>query len=354
MIHWPVDVTQSKYTKWYEQLVNKAKNRILPKDTYTEKHHVIPYCMTKDNSLENLVKFTAREHYVAHLLLWRMDMPPKWHNKMTMALHMMVNGSGYGKQKLARSEYIMPSKLVEKYRLERRDYLSKSMKGENNHFYGKKHSEETKALIKQRNVETKDIRSAKAMGEGNGFYGQIHTEEVKAHLSKKSKEYWADPDARNAASENKKKLWKDPEYRENLIAKQKARWANMSKEERSAHGRKSAKTKKANGFKMSDEARRKLSESRKKAYAEGKLVPWNKGKKVGVTSTPEARQAGSKKAVATKRANGTMPNFKGENNPFFGRTHSEETKAKIRAAKAAKKLTNLPNNFESLFDTKEK
>ena len=355
MINWPVDVTQNKYTRWYEQLVNKARNRKLPKDTYTEKHHVIPYCMTKDNSLENLVQFTAREHYVAHLLLWRMDMPPKWHNKMTMALHMMVNGSGYGKQKLARSEYVMPSKLVEKYRLEWREHLSNSMKGENNPFYGKTHSDETKALLVLRNAQNKHIRSEKLMGENNGMYGQTHTEEVKAVMSKKSKEYWADSDIREEQSERVRQKWKDPEYKENQRIKKLERWAKMSEEERSAIGKKSAAGRKANGTnKLSDEAKRKISESRKKAIAEGRIVPWNKGKKVGVTSSPEARRAGSRKRWETMRANNTAPDFAGEKNPFYGKTHSEETKAKIRATKAAKKLTNLPNNFESLFDYKKK
>ena len=284
MINWPVDVTQNKYTRWYEQLVNKARNRTLPKDTYTEKHHVIPYCMTKDNSLENLVQFTAREHYVAHLLLWRMTMPAKWHNKITMALHMMVNGSGYGKQKLARSEYVMPSKLVEKYRLEWRNHLSETTRGEKNHFYGKKHSEETKELIRKRNAETKHIRSAKSMGENNGFYGQTHTEENKAIISKKSKQHWADPNTRQKQSERVKQKWQDPEYKENQRIKKLERWAKMSEEERSAIGKKAAATRKANGKnKMSDEQKRKMSKSRKKAYAEGRLVPWNKGKKAAAT-----------------------------------------------------------------------
>ena len=346
MIIWPVTVKQNKYTKWYEQLVQSAVNRSLPKTTYTEKHHIIPKSMGGSDTAANLVDFTAREHYIAHLLLWRMSMAPKWHNKMTMALHMMVNGSGYGKQKLERSKYLMPSRLVEKYRLEWREHLSESMKGENNPFYGKTHSEETKAILKQRNAENKHIRSAKATGEGNPMFGTHHTEESKALISKRFKEYWADPDVKVAASENKKKLWEDPEYRENLTTKRRDRWANMSREERSAIGKKAVETKKANGynFKHSEERKKKQSEAMK-----GK-TPWNKGKKVGCFKSPEVRHQSAVKAAQTRKLNGTTPNFKGENNPFFGKTHSEETKAKIRATKAAKKLTNLPNKFKSLFD----
>jgi hypothetical protein len=350
MIIWPVTVKQNKYTKWYEQLVQSAVNRSLPKTTYTEKHHIIPKSMGGSDTAANLVDFTAREHYIAHLLLWQMTMAPKWHNKMTMALHMMVNGSGYGKQKLERSKYLMPSRLVEKYRLEWREHLSESMKGENNPFYGKTHSEETKELLRQRNAENKHIRSEKLKGENNGMYGKQHTEETKQYLSKTSKGWWTD-DLKQEQSERVKNQWQDNEYRKTQSQSRRARWSNLSEEQRSAIGQKAAATKKANGnSKLSEETKKKLSESRKKSFAEGKIVPWNKGKKVGCFKSQEVCRQSAVKAAQTRKLNGTTPNFKGENNPFFGKTHSEETKAKIRATKAAKKLTNLPNKFESLFD----
>jgi hypothetical protein len=40
--------------------------------TYYEKHHILPRSMGGDNSKENLVNLTAREHFLAHWLLWRM------------------------------------------------------------------------------------------------------------------------------------------------------------------------------------------------------------------------------------------------------------------------------------------
>lgn len=43
--------------------------KLNPASGYTEKHHILPKSMGGSNEEENLVKLTAREHYIAHLLL---------------------------------------------------------------------------------------------------------------------------------------------------------------------------------------------------------------------------------------------------------------------------------------------
>jgi len=55
------------YKKHYKLLINKAKNRVV--EGYKEKHHVIPRCMGGIDDKENIVELTAREHFLAHLLL---------------------------------------------------------------------------------------------------------------------------------------------------------------------------------------------------------------------------------------------------------------------------------------------
>lgn len=62
------------YKKIYDSLVEKAKVRGLNKskhDGYFEIHHIVPRCLGGDNSNENLVMFTGREHFIAHMLLWK-------------------------------------------------------------------------------------------------------------------------------------------------------------------------------------------------------------------------------------------------------------------------------------------
>jgi hypothetical protein len=55
------------YLLHYQNLINRAKNRILSE--YTESHHIIPRCLGGSDDAENLVKLTPEEHYVAHQLL---------------------------------------------------------------------------------------------------------------------------------------------------------------------------------------------------------------------------------------------------------------------------------------------
>ena len=93
--HSPGDMTFSllvifitmEYKKIYSRLIEKAKNRKLK--GYTETHHIIPKCMGGDNSSKNLVKLTAREHFLAHKLL--VEIYPSNH-KLLWALWLMAIG----------------------------------------------------------------------------------------------------------------------------------------------------------------------------------------------------------------------------------------------------------------------
>ena len=68
----------NKYTFWYNNIIQRAQSRVLSTDTYTEKHHIIPRSLGGDDLTSNLVRLTAREHFVCHLLL----------TKMTTGLHL--------------------------------------------------------------------------------------------------------------------------------------------------------------------------------------------------------------------------------------------------------------------------
>lgn len=79
---------QNKYCKVYFNLTNRAKSRTLPKETYSEKHHVIPKSLGGDNSTDNIVSLTAREHFICHWLLTKMT-SGKERRSMCYALNLM-------------------------------------------------------------------------------------------------------------------------------------------------------------------------------------------------------------------------------------------------------------------------
>lgn len=59
------------YEKIYNDLVQKAQTQILPKNTYIERHHIMMKCLGGSNDKSNIVRLTPQQHYIAHLLLYK-------------------------------------------------------------------------------------------------------------------------------------------------------------------------------------------------------------------------------------------------------------------------------------------
>lgn len=55
-------------------------------DIYTERHHIVPVCMGGPDDSTNLVRFTAREHFVAHRLLERAVVSKRHYFQMKEAI----------------------------------------------------------------------------------------------------------------------------------------------------------------------------------------------------------------------------------------------------------------------------
>ena len=84
-----------RYEYIYNQIIERAKNRVLV--GYNEKHHIIPKCLGGDNSKENLVKLTFREHFICHRLLCKIY--PK-NSKIHHAFSSMVRVSKTNSKRL--------------------------------------------------------------------------------------------------------------------------------------------------------------------------------------------------------------------------------------------------------------
>jgi hypothetical protein len=136
---------------------------------YFEGHHIIPKCKggtgtsTRPKNNSNIVLLTAREHFLAHWLLWRIY----GDRQMSLAFHKMLSttdktkritssrgyeeakesfritniGNQYGKGKI---------KIISNEQKKRHSELMKGRyTGEKNPFYGKTHTNESKEKIKK-------------------------------------------------------------------------------------------------------------------------------------------------------------------------------------------------------------
>jgi hypothetical protein len=115
---------QNKYTRIYYMIIDRAKSRIL--DSYSESHHIIPKSLGGDNSPDNLVDLTAREHFICHLLLPKMT-EGKAKQKMTFAawaltmkkdkLNRKISNRIYQKLKEDRAKLLRGKPISEEQRL---------------------------------------------------------------------------------------------------------------------------------------------------------------------------------------------------------------------------------------------
>ena len=61
------------YQRIYNQLIQRAKSRELAAPAYFERHHIIPKCKDGSDDPSNIVNLTAREHFLAHWLLHKIE-----------------------------------------------------------------------------------------------------------------------------------------------------------------------------------------------------------------------------------------------------------------------------------------
>ncbi len=170
------------YTKIYNQLIERAKNRKEERDGYYERHHIIPKCMGGSNDKDNLVKLRAKEHFVAHKLL--VEIYPD-NGKLIHAYWRMANNKNDD-----RREYIVGSREYERLRIKHGKQVSINLKGTikkwkdnearskkiGDFHRGKVVSEETKKLIKKRLKKWYEENESPRLG-------KTHSEQTKKKMS---------------------------------------------------------------------------------------------------------------------------------------------------------------------------
>jgi len=196
----------------YINFIYSRRYRIIPKGIYIENHHIIPKSLNGEDK-GNIIKLTAREHFIAHLILWKC-----LGGKMSRAFWYMIHIKN--KEKLTSRQYEVLRKNAGKYQ-------SNLISGKNHPMYGRHHSEETKKKIGDRYYPTKEehysyqkpfseehkkkLRENRPdiNGDKNPFYRHTHSKEVKQKLSKNRKgKTWEEVFGEDKAKQAKEKISK--------------------------------------------------------------------------------------------------------------------------------------------------
>lgn len=170
------------YLKHYNLLIETRRDRIPIDGEYYEKHHIVPSSMGGGNEKSNIVSLTAREHFLAHWLLWRIH----GNKEMAFAFYAMVN--------MGKNQKIKSGRIYEEAKLARRDFIISNNK---KHHKGKKISEENKKKMSDffKNMERTEAHCKKI---SESLSGKEKSEEHRRNLSKSLSGYdWSHHTERN-------------------------------------------------------------------------------------------------------------------------------------------------------------
>ena len=192
----------NKYTRWYYSIISNAQSqgrkKLKPTNInyiYYENHHIIPKCFGGDNNKDNLVLLTAKEHFIVHILLPKMCISIRHQQQMINALHQMnrkcpnhenhyFNSNLYEHYK---KKIVCTSEKREKHKnkvscrdIRTGDFLQVSKKQfqESEHLVGVNHGKKW----------SKDWcnNHSKMMKENNPFFGKKHSNDTKKNIGEKN------------------------------------------------------------------------------------------------------------------------------------------------------------------------
>ncbi len=275
------DFTESKYSRWYEQLVVRAQTRSLPEDTYYEKHHIFPRSFGGSNKKINIVKLTAREHFICHWLLVKMLPFGVFRSKMYRALSFM-KAINHDNQK--RYSTAITSRVYEKIKPEVVKIQAEAMTGR----VPSEQQRKKMSIAMKGRKQTEEHRKNSSLAR-KGKSGHKWTEEQREKIVLHIKEHGGSMRGKNHTEEAKQKM--------SVFRKGKPNSEEHNRKISEAHcGKRLTEYQKEKfsrlGWKHSEETKKKMSESRKgkrkplsddtkkkiSASSKGK-IPWNKGLK---------------------------------------------------------------------------
>lgn len=219
----------NKYTNTYFKIIKAAQARTSI-DGYTENHHIIPKCLGGSNEKDNLVRLTAREHFICHYMLTKMVSSTRHRFQLGKAFNCMLYVSKPGQPR-----YKVSSRSFESFRKHYSKLFSEQQKGDKNPMYGKVVSEETrkklsialkncgyvpsdeirrklsaankgKIVSKETRDKISNAKKGQGSGENNPMFGVAHTDESKKKMSDAKKGSVAWNKGKNHTDETRLKI----------------------------------------------------------------------------------------------------------------------------------------------------
>ena len=222
---------QNKYLRWYNSIIQQAKNRT-NNFGYIENHHIIPRSLGGTNDANNLVKLTAKEHFICHLLLTK-----------------ITSGNAKSKMIFAFVAMSRTSSNQERYKVNSK--LFESLKKQKIHTLESRKKMSISATGKKQTLETIGKRVAYLRGKESPIKGKsIHSEQSKQKISSRQKQLLSTLSAEEKAARTKK---------------------SWSSTESCTESRKEKISKALTGITRSTETREKISIANKNRSAEQKL-----------------------------------------------------------------------------------
>lgn len=174
-----------KKLKPYEDFLLECSERNY-QDLPTQIHHVLPKSMNDGKYANETITLSLLDHFNAHLVLancFDRNTDEKRKN-LSACKYIKVHVKKY----MEKMNFQVPKEFHEFWNLAH-IIMKDFNKGENNLFFGRKHSEETKAIIKEKRKlqifteETRKKLSDANKGEKNHFFGRSHSPETRKRIS---------------------------------------------------------------------------------------------------------------------------------------------------------------------------
>jgi hypothetical protein len=191
---------ENKYFKIYCSIIERSKSLYESKKDannklgYTEAHHIFPSAFCAEHEIKdanNISHLTAKEHYIVHRLLTKFMLTAEMKNKMIFAVWNMTRKSSNQKrhQVSSRTYNIVKQNMAEAKKGQPAHNKGIPLSEEHKEKLRYVRSEETKRKISKakkgvpKSEKCKSHLSKINAGENNPFFGKKHSEEIRKQLS---------------------------------------------------------------------------------------------------------------------------------------------------------------------------